>query len=285
MNRVPARIDRATFERVLQRATEIQAHGRDVGESLTEEEVLALGREVGIPEVHLRQALLEEQTRVIATEPGGALDRAVAPATVMAERVVQGSQEGIAAALSDWFEEHEVLVVQRTTPAKITWEPASSFAGAMKRIGWTFSANRAKPFLAKADLVTALITPLEDGYCHVTLVASLRGTRGGYVAGGVTLGAVGTALGGLAVVLGAPALLLVAGAAPGFGTGWWVARMFRTVADRARLGLLRALDQLERHPRLPAAVPPPPRGRALARDLGEVVREITREVRKAMEEK
>lgn len=285
MSRLPARIDREAFERILQRATEIQSHGRDVGDSLSEEEVLALGREVGISEVHLRQALLEEQTRVVAQEPTGALDRAVAPATVVAERVVQGTPETIAAALTAWFEEHEVLVVQRRTEGKITWEQASSFAGAMKRIGWTFSANRSKPFLGKAEQVTALLTPLEDGYCHVTLMAQMHGTRNGYVAGGATLGVVGTLMGGAVVAMGAPLLLAPAALVPSFGIGWWVARMFRTVADRARLGLLRALDHLERVPALPASSSTAPRGRALARDIGDVVREITREVRKAMEEK
>lgn len=285
MNHLPARIDREAFERVLQRATEIQAHGRDVGESLTEDEVLALGREVGIPEVHLRQALLEEQTRVIAREPTGAIDRLLAPATVTAERVVAGTPDSITTALIGWFEQHEVLVVQRRTAAKISWEQSSSFAGAMKRIGWTFSANRSRPFLDKAELVTALITPLEDGYCHVTLVAALRGTRTGYLAGGTVLGGSGVAAAGVAVVLGAPVALMAVATVPAVAVGWLVARLFRPVAERSRLGLLRALDHLERHPAMPAATPLLPRGSGIARDIGEVVREITREVRKAMEER
>lgn len=285
MNDLPARIDRAAFERVLQRATEIQAHGRDVGDALTEEEVLALGREVGIPEMHLRQALLEEQTRSVTTEPDGTLDRVIAPAVVASERVVQGTPDEIAGALTTWFQQHEVLVVQRRTPAKITWEQASSFAGAMKRIGWTLSANRSKPFLGKAELVTALITPLEDGYCHVTLVATLRGTRTGYLAGGTTIGVMGIAAAGVATVVGAPALLLAAAALPSVGAGWLVARLYRPIAERARLGLLRALDHLERRPALPASSSGTPRGRAIARDIGDVVRDITREVRKAMEER
>lgn len=284
MSRLPARIDRATFERVLQRASEIQAHGHDVGESLSEEEVLDLGREVGINEIHLRQALLEEQTRGLATEPTGTLDRVLAPATVVAERVVQGDQEGIAAALTGWFEKQELLVVQRAVPGRVHWEPLSTFAGAMRRIGAAFDPKRGKPYLDRAQLVTAVITPLEDGYCHVTLMATLRGTRTGYVAGGSSIGAVGLAGGGLAVILGAPAVLLAVAAVPAFGLGWFVARLYRPIAERARLGLLRALDQLERRPSLPASSAAP-RSRALARDIGDVVREITREVRKAMEEK
>lgn len=283
MSPLPARIDRATFERVLQRASEIQSHGHDVGESLSEEEVLALGREVGISEIHLRQALLEEQTRGLADEPSGTLDRALAPATLVAERVVQGDQDTVAAALSGWFEKQELLVVQRTVPGRVHWEPLSTFAGAMRRIGAAFDPKRGKPYLDRAQLVTAVITPLEDGYCHVTLMATLRGTRTGYVAGGASIGAVGLAGGGLAVILGAPMVVLGVAAVPAFGFGWLVARLYRPIAERARLGLLRALDQLERRPSLPP--PAAPRSRALARDIGDVVREITREVRKAMEEK
>ncbi|MEI2719637.1 MAG: hypothetical protein V9E87_05790 [Gemmatimonadales bacterium] len=47
-NNLPGRIDRATFDRVLQRAAELQAASHDIGEGLTEEEVVALGNEVGI---------------------------------------------------------------------------------------------------------------------------------------------------------------------------------------------------------------------------------------------
>lgn len=284
MSPLPARIDRATFERVLQRASEIQAHGQDVGESLSEEEILALGREVGISEVHLRQALLEEQTRGLADQPTGTLDRILAPATVVAERVVQGNQEAIGAALTGWFEKQELLVVQRAVPGRVHWEPLNTFAGAMRRIGAAFDPNRGKPYLDRAQLVTAVITPLEDGYCHVTLMATLRGTRTGYLAGGASIGGVGLAGGSLAVILGAPAVVLAVAAVPAFGFGWLVARLYRPIAERARLGLLRALDQLERRPSLPAASAAP-RSRALARDIGDVVREITREVRKAMEDK
>jgi hypothetical protein len=61
----PARIDRAALERIIQRAAELQTSTRDIGESLTQEEVLALGKEVGIPDRYLQQALLEERTRAV----------------------------------------------------------------------------------------------------------------------------------------------------------------------------------------------------------------------------
>ena len=60
---LPAPIDRAALERIIQRAAELQTAEREIGEGLTTDEVLALGREVGIPGRYLQQALLEERTR------------------------------------------------------------------------------------------------------------------------------------------------------------------------------------------------------------------------------
>jgi hypothetical protein len=282
--RLPARIDRDAFDRIIKRAAELQAHGRDIGEGLSEDEVLALGKEVGIPEAQLRQALLEERTHVSMPEQHGTLDRFIAPSSVMAERVVQGTPELIGTALNRWFEQHEILVVQRSTAEKITWEQASTFAGAMKRIGWSFNSNRGKPFLDKADLVTALMTQLEPGYCHVTLVANLRQSRASFIGGGAAVTSIGAATGIVLAVLGAPLLIAGVVAVPALAGGVAVSRMFRGVNQRAHLGLERALDELERHPALPTSEAKA-RPRALGRDLGDVMLQITKEVKRAFEEK
>jgi len=282
----PVRLDRATFERVLQRASELQAQRQEVGETLSEEEILALGREVGIAEAHLRQALVETRMQgAVVREPTGWLDRAVGPADLVVERVVAGESDRVGQALTAWFEKHELLAVQRATPSRISWERLDSFAGAMRKVRAAFDTSRGPSYLERAQLVTAVLTPLEDGYCHVTLIASLHKTRAGFVGGASVLPVVGTAAAGIAVVVGAPALLLLAGAVPTLGLGWLAARSYRGVVARARVGLLRALDELERRPALPRPEPPAPaRSRALAQDIGGVVREITREVRKAIEE-
>ena len=66
-NLVPeaSRIDRAALERIIRRAAEIQAGERDIGEGLTEGELMTLGQDVGIPDRYLRQALLEERTEIL----------------------------------------------------------------------------------------------------------------------------------------------------------------------------------------------------------------------------
>ena len=274
---LPSRLDRATFDRVLQRAAELQASSKDIGEGLSEEEILALGAEVGIPTAHLRQALLEERTRVAMPEANGALDRWIAPADFVAQRVVQGTAEAVGAALTKWLERQEHLVVQRGTPGRITYEPMESFAGAMRRIGAAFDASRGKPYLDKADLVTAVITPLEAGFCHVTLATSLRKSRSGFAGGGIALGLTGAVVGGVMVIIGAPLLAAALPFVPMALAGVSVARIFRSRAHRAQLGLERALDELERRPVLP-------KGSAPQLGMGHVIKGIAKEVRKALEE-
>jgi len=59
----PARaLDRSSLERVLARAAELQSTTGETGEEFTEEQLLELGREVGLSPQNLRQALAEERT-------------------------------------------------------------------------------------------------------------------------------------------------------------------------------------------------------------------------------
>ena len=122
---LPARIDRAALERIIQRAAELQTAEREIGEGLTPEQIMELGREVGIPGRYLQQALLEERTRLVQAGPEGLLGRAVGPAATAAQRVVQGERESIETALIDWMEKQELFSVQRHQPGRITWEPAA----------------------------------------------------------------------------------------------------------------------------------------------------------------
>src|SRR5439155_1560356 len=66
-------ISREALERIIQRAAELQAAERDIGDGLTKDELLALGQDVGIPARYLQQALLEERTRSVVEQGRGAL--------------------------------------------------------------------------------------------------------------------------------------------------------------------------------------------------------------------
>lgn len=274
---LPSRLDRATFDRVLQRAAELQAASKDIGDGLSEEEILALGTEVGIPAPHLQQALLEERTRVAMPEANGVLDRWIAPADFVAQRVVQGTPDGVGAMLTKWMDRQEHLIVQRGASGRITFEPMESFARGMRRLGSAFDPKRGKPYLDKAELVTVVITPLEAGFCHVTLGASLRGARRTRVASGASLGGVAAFIATAITVNVAPQYLYALPLIIALG-GWAIARSFRSAAHRAQVGLERALDELERHPPLPKAPAGPQLG------MGHVIKGIAQEVRKALEE-
>lgn len=270
----PARIDRAALERIIQRAAELQTSDRDIAEELTPEQVLALGKEVGIPGRYLQQALLEERTRLVAPVPSGTWERLAGPGQVAAQRTVPGTVAGVEAALAEWMEEKELFCVQRRQPGRITWEPLGGMAAAVRRSTAAFSRGAAAMMLARAETVSATLTELETGWCHVTLSAETRRARTEYVGGGAALAGAGVASAGIMVVLGAllPVALIPIPVALGMGYG--VARRYRSALARIQLGLERALDQLEQRGHANAL--PPRRAPGL---LGLLADEIRRSIR------
>jgi hypothetical protein len=270
---LPARVDRAAIERIIQRATELQTGERDLADGLTPEEVVALGKDVGIPEQYLKQAMLEEHGRVDLPAPNGFLDRAFGPATITAQRVVRGDVAEVERGLLAWMDDQELLTVQRQQPGRITWEPLRGMQAAIRKSSAAFSGK--KPFmLARAALVTATITPLEPGFCHLALGADLRTARGGLVGGVAAMAAMGAAAGAVLLVM-SPFWMVALAPLPMFiGAGWGIARQFRPIGERTRLGLERALDHLERGNVKPSHALPP--------SSGGVVGAILEEVRKAL---
>jgi hypothetical protein len=255
----PAPIDRAALERIIQRAAELQTAEREIGEGLTTEQVLELGREVGIPGRYLQQALLEERTRIVQAGPEGFLGRAIGPAAISAQRVVQGERESIEGILIDWMEKQELFSVQRHQPGRITWEPTGGFQAVYRRAMGAAGGSKRPIMLAKADIVSCTVLALEPGYCNVTLTATARKRRSESVAGSAALagfGAVGT---GVLAAVGAILPVVLVPLPLGLGLGYLVVREYRPVVERIQLGLERVLDQLEHGRRTDRSLPPPPR--------------------------
>ena len=276
MSDLPARrIDRAALERIMQRAAELQAGEADVGEGLTPEDVVALGREVGIPGRYLHQAMLEQATAIIAPSEAGVIGQVVGPATVTAHRVVVGDPEDVARALITWFEKNELLVVQRQQAGRVTWERLRGMQAAIRLGAAAFDRGHPKHMLARVTLVSATFTRLESSYCHVSLTAELKQARGGAIAGAVA----GISAGGAAAIIltvmspfwliAIPPLLL------GGAAGWFSLRRFRPVVERSLLGLERALDFLERGGVKPV--------HQLPAKPGGLLEVITGELRKALQ--
>jgi hypothetical protein len=257
---LPVRIDRAALERIIQRAAELQTADRDIGESLTSDEVMALGREVGIPGRYLQQALLEERTRIVTAGPSGLAERLTGPAEVTAQRVVRGEQDSIEASLVRWLEQNELFCVQRHQPGRIAWEPVGGIHAAIRRATAAAGGSKRPMMLARADAITATVVGLEPGFCHVALTATARKARNEALGGGAALATAGAAGTGILVALGAvlPVALLPAPIA--LGIGYVLLRRYPPVLSRIQLGLERVLDHLEqggaRHgSRVPPAEP------------------------------
>lgn len=272
----PARIDRAALERIIQRAAELQTSERDIGDSLTPDEVLALGKEVGIPGRYLQQALLEERTRLVQVAPAGVLERAVGPAEISAQRVVRGDPEDVELSLIRWLEEWELFCVQRQQPGRISWEPVGGIQATIRRATAAAGGTKRPMMLARAETISATVVALEPGFTHVTLAATARKARTESIAGGAALATAGIAVSGVLLVLGSfvvPALFPVP---LGLGLGYVTLKRYGPIVARIQLGLERALDHLEQAPSRASRLPPgrPP---GLLELLADEVRRVVRE--------
>jgi hypothetical protein len=254
----PAPIDRAALERIIHRAAELQTAEREIGEGLTTDEVLELGREVGIPGRYLQQAMLEERARIVGAGPAGFLSRTVGPAEIRAQRVIRGERDAIEATLIRWMEKEELFSVQRHQPGRITWEPTGGLQAAYRRAVGAGGHSRRPIMLAKADAVSGTVLELEPGYCNVALSATARKARGEVMGGSavlVSISAIGT---GLLASFGAVLPLLFVPVPVAMGLSVFILRQYGPVVARVQLGLERALDQLEHGARAQRMLPPAP---------------------------
>jgi hypothetical protein len=234
-------ISREALERIIKRAAELQAGAQDIGEGLSQDEVLQLGKDVGIPARYLQQAMLEEQTRTLVEAPGGLWAWLMGPRTLSADRVVPGDRAAVDRALTRWMEEEESLQIKRRYPDRTTWEPkAGAFATIQRALG-----SKGRRFaLASAEEVAGQVTQLEPGFCHVRLLADIRPSRARRLKGGAVVSALGAfATVAFAVTLGPVALLP---AAVLFPTAAAIMRHHRAENERVQVAMEQVLDRLER---------------------------------------
>lgn len=241
---VPATIDRASVDRVLARALELQAvSSADPEGRLTEEQLVSLAKEVGLDPVHLRQALAEEKTRVAVDEPDvGVLAALYGSAGASAERAVTGTPAQVLKALDDWMQREESLIALRYLPERIVWEARSDLLGAVRR-GFSGRSHA----LVRATTVGATVIAIDTNRVLVRLDAQLAGHRTMMLTQNAMLAAGTAVAGGILATLSFPLLAAIAPAAVALPMGFAAARgsQARTVA-RAQLALEQVLDRLER---------------------------------------
>ena len=259
-------ISREALDRIIQRAAELQTGERDIGDGLTEQELIALGNDVGIPGRYLKQALLEERTRLTedAANRGWSLG---GPKRIAAHRVVPGDRGAVERSLSLWMEDQELLRVKRRYPDRTTWERQVGFMASVQR---GLKAGGKTYDLTRASEVSGQVTPLESGFCHVQLVVDIRNLRNAHLGGAAGLVAAGATGTGIAFALGVllpvailPAAVLSIAALP-------VLAGNRSQSERIHVALEQVLDRLERGEIRPEHALPGPRASAFQRIADEI---------------
>jgi len=257
-------ITRPQLELVIRRAVELYAAQADTEERLSEDEVLRIGKELGLPPAIVRQAIYEAPAP--ATE--SIVDRWFGASTVSVSRAVPLRDSDVATRLEEYLATREYLVLRRRQNSLAVFEPAEDTISKMAR---ALSRPARNWYLARSRQVVLAVRTLEEGRTHVRIDMDLGNRRRESVAEGVVGGSVvGLALGaiagvsvgfGLVDVLGQTAAA-AAGAIAGLGgfAGGFtsvlaaVGRSFRRRLDAARLEVEGLLDRLERGERLE---PPP----------------------------
>ncbi len=245
-------LDRATLDRVLARAAELQIEspGADPTELLSEEQLLEIGKEVGLSRTLLTQALAEERTRIVIPDRGGLVSSIAGPAVATASRTVNGSVADVLFALDGWMQHEECLQMQRRFSDRMVWEAKGGVFGAIRR---GLNVNGRGFHLCKAETVAATVVPVDDRKVVVRLDADLSSSRSNRLKGSGGAATAGTVAGfavfGVATITNL-AILLSAGLAvfpiaAGGAIAYGVARSHRTVFARVQLALEQALDRLE----------------------------------------
>ncbi|HEX4468207.1 MAG TPA: hypothetical protein VH080_01680 [Gemmatimonadaceae bacterium] len=238
-------LDRGALERVLARAAELQAGSGEPEEVLSEEQILELGKEVGLSAEHLRQALAEERTRVVLpADDGGLSAKLLGGARVGASRTVPGRPRDVLEAIDLWMQRQECLQVKRQFADRIVWEARRDLLGTVRR---ALNVGGRGYALARAHEVAATVVAVDGSRTLVRIDADLASFRSslarqsaGVTVVGVAAGSVLAALHfAIAVAVAPPALI-------GVGAFYLARGINARTATSAQLALEQLLDGLER---------------------------------------
>jgi hypothetical protein len=252
-----APIDRTAFERVLARAVQLHSAGGEAVDQFTEEQLIEIGREVGLSAVHVKQALAEERTRVVVPEQGR-VSGLIGPTHIETRRMVRVSPSSALQRLDRWMDKEEALQVKRRSSDRMTWEARRDFLGSIKR---GFNVGGRGYALSSASEVAATSTQVDEGSALVSLAADYSAARRNSIFGAAALlgaiAAVSTGVVALAVVAGGSLLVAAAGCAilgaTGVAGALSIARANRKLVARGQLALEQALDRVEAEVEQPPA--------------------------------
>ena len=254
---VPRRspLDRAALERVLARAAELQVGSGERTEELSDEQIVELGKEVGLAPEHLRQALAEERTRAaMSPEEGGFGERLFGSSLLSASRTIDGTPRTVLKQLDAWMQREECLQVKRHLEERIVWEPQRGLVSVARR---ALNVSGRSYALTQAHEIAATVVDVGNNKVLVRLDADFSNRRTDLTRGTVAVSAIGVAGSGalatigLVVSLAVPVGLLIGvAAAPALmlsGVGYWAMKStYARQLSRAQLALEQLLDRVER---------------------------------------
>jgi hypothetical protein len=247
-------IPREALERVLARASQLQADVSDAPEIVSEARLLEIAREVGIDTTHLQQALAEERVRApLAPEDHGPILDSLGPASMSVQRVVPGTPTEILAKLDSWMPRMEAVLLLRRTGERVSWEPRRDAIGNFLR---SLGMGGRRFDLIRLDQVAATVTAVDAERSVVRFdIEARRGRRAQRnvvigVAGGMLLVALGISMiASVAATASAVGALLgtMAVVAAGASYAAWrgVQYGYREMLGRAHLRVEQLLDELE----------------------------------------
>lgn len=189
-------ITRRDFEAVIRRAAQLSAlENEDRDEQLSEDEVIRIGAELGLPARYLRQALFELPE--LATESTGRDDYFGEP-VLTATRVVPGKSNDVLRRIEDYLTTREYLQVVRRRADRSFLMPAEDAISNLVR--GLLRPNR-RYFLSRAHRVVLSVRPIEESNAHVQIALDLSeqrksAVRGAWIGGsigGILIGGAATA--------------------------------------------------------------------------------------------
>lgn len=254
-------ITRTDLETVIRRAAELSLADSDAQDRLSEQDLVRIADELGLPAKHVWQALYE---RPSLSAPAIIGEMRFGSPIIVASRIVPGDVALTRRRLEDYLVTQEYLTIARRTADELRLIPAEDTISSVARV---FARPRRRHHLAHARRVIVGAHPLPSGEAAVRIEVDLseqrlaqrrQGILVGGLAGLVMFGA--GALAGDAVVAGAASEIasLATGTVAASASAWGIfaayGRSFRRKVAEAKLELDALLDRLETGERLE---PPP----------------------------
>lgn len=256
------------LEHVIRRAAELQHSAGDASpDTLSRDEVLRIGREVGLEPRHVRRALAEQRAESLLPQmpEDDAVLRTLGSGLVRASRAVPGDRAEVQEKVEEHFRTRESLQAVRQRPGRSLWEPAEGLLSKMQR---TMDVGGRGYELAEARSVELSVSDLEEGWSLVALTVDARNVRGQHAVSWLAGSAPGWFLAALTFELALGVPWLVTGPLAGagvLGTGAVGGRWsFERKRRRMELVVSGLLDRLEQGAGLEPDRPPGWRERLLA---------------------